>query len=51
MPRGRPPIDEPKVRLSLRLDREVVDAYKQDGPGYQTRINADLRKVKGIGDA
>jgi uncharacterized protein (DUF4415 family) len=33
----------PKKLLSLRLDRDVVDWFKQQGPGYQTRINAVLR--------
>ncbi len=33
----------PKKLLSLRLDNEVVDWFKQQGPGYQTRINAVLR--------
>ncbi len=34
-----------KQRLSLRVDREVVDWFKSKGPGYQTRINRILRKV------
>lgn len=33
----------PKKLLSLRLDADVVDWFKQQGPGYQTRINAVLR--------
>jgi uncharacterized protein (DUF4415 family) len=33
----------PKKLLSLRLDSDVVDWFKQRGPGYQTRINAVLR--------
>jgi len=33
----------PKKALSLRLDQELVDWFKQQGPGYQTRINAVLR--------
>ncbi|MGH6823813.1 MAG: BrnA antitoxin family protein [Methylocella sp.] len=33
----------PKKLLSLRLDSDVVDWFKQQGPGYQTRINAVLR--------
>jgi uncharacterized protein (DUF4415 family) len=32
-----------KKLLSLRLDADVVDWFKQRGPGYQTRINAVLR--------
>ena len=33
----------PKKLLSLRLDTEVVDWFRQQGPGYPTRINAVLR--------
>ncbi len=33
----------PKKLLSLRLDSDVVDWFKQQGPGYQTRMNAVLR--------
>lgn len=32
-----------KRLLSLRLDTEVVDWFREQGPGYQTRINAVLR--------
>ena len=34
-----------KQRVSLRVDREVVDWFKSKGPGYQTRINRILRRV------
>lgn len=33
----------PKKLLSLRLDAEVIEWFKQQGPGYQTRMNAVLR--------
>ncbi len=33
----------PKKLLSLRLDTDIVEWFKQQGPGYQTRINAALR--------
>jgi uncharacterized protein (DUF4415 family) len=32
-----------KAAISLRLDAEVLDWFKAQGPGYQTRINAVLR--------
>ncbi len=32
-----------KQLVSLRLDRDVLDWFKQQGKGYQTRINAILR--------
>ena len=34
-----------KLRISLRVDTEVVDWFKSKGPGYQTRINRILRRV------
>jgi uncharacterized protein (DUF4415 family) len=34
-----------KVPVTLRLDRDVVEAFKADGAGWQTRINAALKKV------
>lgn len=32
-----------KKQLTLRVDGDVVDWYKKQGPGYQTRINSLLR--------
>lgn len=32
-----------KTQLTLRLDRDVLEWFKQQGPGYQTRMNALLR--------
>ena len=37
---------EPKAQVTLRLDREVLDWFKAQGKGYQTRINAVLRAYK-----
>src|SRR5271157_4248822 len=34
---------EPKDRLTIRLDHDVVEWLKKKGSGYQTRINAILR--------
>jgi uncharacterized protein (DUF4415 family) len=34
-----------KVPVTLRLDRDVVEAFKADGAGWQTRINSALRRV------
>jgi uncharacterized protein (DUF4415 family) len=34
-----------KRRVSLRVDVEVVDWLKSNGPGYQTKINRILRRV------
>ena len=34
---------QPKDRLTIRLDHDVVEGLKKNGAGYQTRINAILR--------
>jgi uncharacterized protein (DUF4415 family) len=36
-----------KEMVSLRIDREVLDYFQADGPGWQDRINAALRKAAG----
>ena len=46
--RGRPRSANPKQPVSLRLDRDVIEWFKRDGEGWQTRINNELRKVAGI---
>jgi uncharacterized protein (DUF4415 family) len=44
--RGRPPLPNPKQAVKLRLDADVLAAYRKTGAGWQTRINADLRKAR-----
>ena len=41
--RGRPPKEDRKVNQTLRIDPDVLDAYRQQGKGWQTRINQVLR--------
>ena len=43
--RGRPPLEHPKEAVKLRLDHDVLAAYRRTGSGWQTRINADLRRA------
>ena len=43
--RGLKPVP-PKASVSLRLDADVLEWLKSQGPGYQTRINAILRAYK-----
>ena len=38
-----------KTPVSLRLDADVVSAYKATGEGWQSRINGDLRRVMKLG--
>ena len=40
--RGRPKSAAPKRAVNLRLSRRVLDRFRADGPGWQTRINAVL---------
>jgi uncharacterized protein (DUF4415 family) len=37
-----------KVAVSLRLTREVVERFKADGPGWQSRMDAALKKAAGL---
>lgn len=53
-----PPVDEhffktgklrmPKAKplISIRIDDDILEWFKSQGPGYQTRINAVLRMYK-----
>jgi len=36
-------VPEPKEPVSIRLDRDVMEWFRRQGKGYQTRINAVLR--------
>ena len=40
--RGLKPVPR-KAQLTIRVDRDVLEWYRKQGPGYQTRINALLR--------
>ena len=46
--RGRPRAETPKISTTIRLDPDVIAAFKADGPGWQSRINAALRKAAGL---
>ena len=41
--RGRPPVSVKRPTLNMRVDAEVLEAFKATGAGWQTRINAVLR--------
>lgn len=43
-PRGRPKADETKVFTAIRLDADLLEAFKSTGKGWQTRMNAALRQ-------
>jgi uncharacterized protein (DUF4415 family) len=40
---NRPP---PKAVLHMRVDRDVLEFFRAEGRGYQTKINAVLRAYK-----
>lgn len=45
VPRGRPKSTNPKEHVNMRLDRDVLAHFRAAGPGWQSRINATLRKA------
>ena len=45
---GRPPLNNPKKQVTLRLDNVVLEKFRATGKGWQSRINAELRKALGI---
>jgi uncharacterized protein (DUF4415 family) len=42
--RGRPAKADKKVNQTLRLDADLVDAYRRSGPGWQALMNDVLRR-------
>ncbi len=42
-----PTVPGAKEMVSLRIDRDVLDYFQEDGPGWQERINSALRKAAG----
>jgi uncharacterized protein (DUF4415 family) len=47
-PKAPAPIPGAKEAVSLRLDQDVLEKFQADGPGWQDRINAALRKAVGL---
>ena len=45
---GRPKSVDPKRQVTLRIDSIVLEKYRETGKGWQSRINAELRKALGI---
>ena len=45
---GRPKLAAPKQAVNLRLDAEVLARFRAGGPGWQSRMNAALRKAVGL---
>jgi uncharacterized protein (DUF4415 family) len=43
-----PMVPAGREQVTLRIDREVLERFQADGPGWQERINAALRKAAGL---
>lgn len=46
---GRPKKAAPKAAVNIRLDPDVLARFRAGGRGWQSRINAALRKAVGLG--
>lgn len=42
--RGRPAGTATKESTTIRFDKDVLEAFKAGGPGWQSRMNAALRE-------
>ena len=47
LPAKTPALPHVKHTVTLRIDQDVLDFFQQEGPGWQDRINAALRKAAG----
>jgi uncharacterized protein (DUF4415 family) len=47
LPPPTPAVPGVKEMVSIRIDRDVLDFFQAEGPGWQDRINAALRKAAG----
>ena len=48
-PRTRGPQKQPKkIPVSIRLSPEVLEHFRATGPGWQSRIDAVLKKAAGL---
>jgi len=45
---GRPKAIAPKRQVTLRLDADLLDYWRAQGTGWQSEINAALRRASGL---
>lgn len=45
---GRPKAANPKRAVNIRLDADLLEHLRASGPGWQSRVNATLRKASGL---
>ncbi|MDB5512846.1 MAG: hypothetical protein JWR08_2329 [Enterovirga sp.] len=48
VPKREAGIPSAKELVSIRIDRNVLEHFQADGPGWQERINTALRKATGL---
>jgi uncharacterized protein (DUF4415 family) len=46
-PKDAPAVPGVREMVSLRIDKDVLEYFQEDGPGWQDRINEALRKAAG----
>jgi uncharacterized protein (DUF4415 family) len=46
--RGSARLERRKQSIELRLDADVISAYRATGEGWQARVNADLRRARNL---
>jgi len=46
--RGRPPVDSPKSQVSIRLSPDVLAKLKEQGRGWQSKVDDILRQAVGL---
>jgi uncharacterized protein (DUF4415 family) len=46
-PVSAPAVPGVREMVSLRIDKDVLEHFQADGPGWQDRINEALRKAAG----
>lgn len=46
--RGGRPRGSNKEQVALRIDKDVLDRFRADGPGWQSRMNRALRTALGL---
>ena len=46
--RGRPKVEKPLVPVTLRVEPDVLEAFKASGEDWRVRMNEALRKAAGL---
>lgn len=46
--RGRPKQETVKASVTMRVDSDVLEAWRATGPGWQSRMNEALRRAIGL---